>query len=473
MRISDVSSEDIGEMVCIVATSADSVISNPAVLSLQKVDCILSDWSQWSPCTASCGGGQRSRSRIVAQEAGWGGRECAGDLTETSSCNIECCVPLCHQQAILKNSSQHPCGECVCTPGWAGPGTICGQDNDADGWSDFVLDCDQSSCKQDNCIGIPNSGQEDSDIDGLGDHCDDDADGDLIVNIRDNCPLHYNIDQADTDGDGVGDACDNCVDIKNKYQENVDSDEFGDICDDDIDADTVLNENDNCPHHSNSNQIDTDNDSIGDECDNCRNIFNPDQEDINHNLIGDACDDGFDADLDGVPDNNDNCPLNPNADQTDSDDDGLGDDCDSDKDNDGIKNDVDNCPLVPNPDQLDEDNDGIGDICFRNFDGDASLDEFDTCPNNADIDKTDFRAIQSIAMGENTWGQPQPLWQFKNEGKEILQLLNSAPGIAIGSAKLAGVDFEGTFYVGPHDYPDNDFIGIIFSFQVNNESFLN
>ena len=75
-------------------------------------------------------------------------------------------------------------------------------------------------------------------------------------------------------------------------------------------------------------------------------------------------------------------------------------------------------------------------------------------------------------MGENTWGQPQPLWQFKNDGKEIQQLLNSAPGIAIGNAKLAGVDFEGTFYVGPHDYPDNDFIGIIFSFQVNLIPFL-
>ena len=95
------------------------------------------------------------------------------------------------------------------------------------------------------------------------------------------------------------------------------------------------------------------------------------------------------------------------------------------------------------------------------------LDEFDTCPSNAKIDRTDFRAIQPIAMGENTWGQPQPRWQFRNQGKEIQQLVNSAPGIAIGSAKLAGLDFEGTFYVGPHSELDNDFIGIIFSFQVS------
>jgi hypothetical protein len=30
---------------------------------------------------------------------------------------------------------------------------------------------------------------------------------------------------------------------------------------------------------------------------------------------------------------------------------------------------------------------------------------------------------------------------------------------------MAGMDFEGTFYVGPHKELDNDFIGFIFSFQ--------
>ena len=41
------------------------------------------------------------------------------------------------------------------------------------------------------------------DGDGIGDVCDDDKDGDTILNVDDNCPETANEDQADIDGDGI------------------------------------------------------------------------------------------------------------------------------------------------------------------------------------------------------------------------------------------------------------------------------
>jgi len=57
-------------------------------------------------------------------------------------------------------------------------------DRDRDGIPDYT----------DNCPGIPNPNQENSDNDSHGDACD-------------NCPYDDNEDQADSDGNGVGDAC--------------------------------------------------------------------------------------------------------------------------------------------------------------------------------------------------------------------------------------------------------------------------
>merc|ERR1719348_1386862 len=317
-------------------------------------------------------------------------------MTSTMMTSTSTCPPIiCDANADTLYSNTYPCGYCKCLPGWVGPGYLCGPDDDSDGWSDIALNCNDTSCTQDNCVGIPNSGQEDSDSDGEGDACDNDSDNDGIDDSFDNCPTIPNANQANSDNDPLGDACDNCINYNNEYQEDADNDGIGDVCDDDIDDDGIVNSADNCPLIYNPNQVDIDNDTIGDDCDNCKDIYNPLQEDDNNNLIGDACEDSNDKDNDGIPDANDNCPEDANADQLDSDQDGIGDECDD-----------------------DNDNDGVGNACQDDCDGDQVSDEFDACPCNKEIEKTDFRGIQTVCLGG---GQEPPVWEFLDEGKEIIQ----------------------------------------------------
>ncbi|XP_030751264.1 cartilage oligomeric matrix protein-like [Sitophilus oryzae] len=243
---------------------------------------------------------------------------------------------------------------CQCVTGYAGNGEYCAFDRDADSYPDTELPCREKHCRQDNCPHTPNSGQEDTDGDGIGNACDPDPDGDGIER-GDNCPLHRNPDQRDseTDPDRVGDVCDNCPLVPNPDQSDIDRDGLGDVCDPDMDNDGIRNEDDNCPRVANRDQIDSDRDGLGDACDNCPRIYNPRQEDSDDDRVGDLCDSPEDTDRDGVGDDRDNCVHKENPDQSDIDRDGVGDVCDDDIDGDGIVNHRDNCPLVYNPDQLD------------------------------------------------------------------------------------------------------------------------
>ena len=128
----------------------------------------------------------------------------------------------------------------------------------ADGDADGVLDA---------CDSCPNDAANDLDQDGI---C-----GDV-----DNAPFIANADQTDSDGDGVGDVSDNCPADANPVQLDLDRDGLGNACDDDDDGDGVLDVADTdsdgdgvedvsdiCASVPDAAQFDIDANGTGDACD--------------------------------------------------------------------------------------------------------------------------------------------------------------------------------------------------------------
>ncbi|KAK3597613.1 hypothetical protein CHS0354_030160 [Potamilus streckersoni] len=362
---------------------------------------------------------------------------------------------------------------CECKDGYTGNGKVCGVDTDQDGFPDFALSCTDKRCARDNCVSVPNSGQEDLDRDHLGDNCDDDDDNDGVKDTSDNCPFAPNFNQTDSDSDGVGNVCDNCPSVSNSDQLDTDGDGTGNVCDSDKDGDGRLDGSDNCPLVSNSGQADRDGDTVGDACDNCVSVSNVLQTDTDQNLVGDACDTvgGLNKDNDGdsILDFLDNCQEVANADQSDIDLDGVGDLCDKDQDGDGVINAIDNCPYRSNADQKDSNNDGTGDACVSDSDNDGVQDTVDTCPHNPSISTTSFSEYFIVNLDPTLSTSSSPVWKVVSNGTEVLQTkATEIPSMLIGNQSYGAVEYSGTWYVS--STAAEDYIGFVFGY-VNNSKF--
>jgi len=73
------------------------------------VDCVLSEWSYWSDCTATCAGGAQERTREIEQSPKNNGKPCRGSLHEVQACNLN----RCDSAVDCKWSSWSEWGECT------------------------------------------------------------------------------------------------------------------------------------------------------------------------------------------------------------------------------------------------------------------------------------------------------------------------------------------------------------------------
>merc|ERR1719374_390688 len=120
--------------------------SNPC-----PVNCELAQWTEWTVCTVTCGGGSQDRSRAIITEASNGGTPCS-DTEETRVCNSNGCPVDCElSEWTMWTVCTVSCGggsqdrsRYIITPA-SNNGTACGE-------TQQTQDCNQNSCPPVDCV---------------------------------------------------------------------------------------------------------------------------------------------------------------------------------------------------------------------------------------------------------------------------------------------------------------------------------
>eukprot|EP01137_Pigoraptor_chileana_P034857 Opistho-2@28021 len=118
-----------GAMVSATLTVGDGIICRAKVQAAYKqkkaIDCAYEKWGDFGTCTKECGNGTKTRTRTIATQPAFGGKECTEDLTETVNCN------------------EQPCGGCPNGPfapnTELGPGSIAFTGFNSDGNDDLTF----------------------------------------------------------------------------------------------------------------------------------------------------------------------------------------------------------------------------------------------------------------------------------------------------------------------------------------------
>ena len=121
------------------------------------VNCQWGTWVEWSTCSKTCGGGEKTRTRQIEVEESHGGEACEGEGTETAGCNTDLCPVNCEWGPYGEWS---PCSQ-TCGGGMMSRTRLVFQNasnggHACEGEATETMDCNEAKCRGTQSLSIRN-----------------------------------------------------------------------------------------------------------------------------------------------------------------------------------------------------------------------------------------------------------------------------------------------------------------------------